>query len=276
MERVATGIQGFDELVEGGLPAGSTTLLAGVPGAAKTIFGLHYIYNGAMNGDAGIYVSLDSSPKDLKKQATRFGMNFDPLEQSEKLKVLFLNVPMMKVKFSMFDEIKKAVEEMNAKRLVFDNMTTFAINMDLFSMPLGYMGQTASSITLNANFVERLNQKDETGLQRSGSEQDTVHYTANSEKRLIYLIVEQLRDLRTTNILIGHGNQQQNGTVTTDGVSEFAADAIIDLYNDLLGAKRVRTLAILKMRQTNHSPYIHDFEITDKGIVVKPAEQVIK
>ena len=275
MERIATGIQGFDELIEGGLPAGSTTLVAGVPGAAKTIFGLHYIYNGALKGEPGIYISLDSPPEELKQQASRFGMDFSPMEKEDRLKVLFLNIPIARTKFSIFDEIKQAVRQMNAKRIVFDNMTTFAINIDLFTMPVGYMGSTASSVTLNANFVERLNQKDESGLQRTGSEQDTVLYTANSEKRLIYLIIEQLRNLGTTNILIGHGSQT-GGAVTTDGVSEFAADAIINLYNDLIGAKHVRTLSILKMRSTNHSPYIHNFEITEKGINVKPAEQVYK
>ena len=35
-----TGIQGFDEITEGGLPQGRTTLVMGGPGCGKTVFAL--------------------------------------------------------------------------------------------------------------------------------------------------------------------------------------------------------------------------------------------
>jgi circadian clock protein KaiC len=47
MERIKTGIKGFDNLIEGGFPKGSTTLLSGTPATAKTIFGLEFLINGA-------------------------------------------------------------------------------------------------------------------------------------------------------------------------------------------------------------------------------------
>ena len=57
MDRVATGVAGFDGLVQGGLPAGSNILLTGRPGTGKTIFALQYLYNGALKGENGIYIS---------------------------------------------------------------------------------------------------------------------------------------------------------------------------------------------------------------------------
>jgi len=35
-----TGIRGFDEITDGGLPRGRTTLVVGGPGCGKTIFAL--------------------------------------------------------------------------------------------------------------------------------------------------------------------------------------------------------------------------------------------
>ncbi len=41
--RVVTGIPGFDEMLEGGFPAGSLISLAGRPGTGKTIFGSQFL-----------------------------------------------------------------------------------------------------------------------------------------------------------------------------------------------------------------------------------------
>ena len=83
LESCSTSIPGFDDLVEGGFPKGSMILLTGSPGTGKTIFGLQYIYNGAMKGENGIYVCIESTPQSLKIQAARFGMDFDKLEKEE-------------------------------------------------------------------------------------------------------------------------------------------------------------------------------------------------
>jgi circadian clock protein KaiC len=45
--RVPTGIDGLDPLIEGGFPRGSLVLLAGNPGTGKTIFSMQFLYNGA-------------------------------------------------------------------------------------------------------------------------------------------------------------------------------------------------------------------------------------
>ena len=47
MNRVATGIPGFDELVEGGLPEGRAFLVSGGTGTGKTIFATQFLINGA-------------------------------------------------------------------------------------------------------------------------------------------------------------------------------------------------------------------------------------
>ncbi|MDD5148397.1 MAG: ATPase domain-containing protein, partial [Candidatus ainarchaeum sp.] len=48
VERIPTGIKGFDELIEGGLPKGSVTLVAGTPGTGKSIFCSQIAYNNAL------------------------------------------------------------------------------------------------------------------------------------------------------------------------------------------------------------------------------------
>ena len=38
LEKISSGIEGFDEITAGGLPRGRTTLLMGGPGCGKTVF----------------------------------------------------------------------------------------------------------------------------------------------------------------------------------------------------------------------------------------------
>nr|WP_295428860.1 ATPase domain-containing protein [uncultured Thiodictyon sp.] len=41
--KLATGIDGFDHIGLGGIPAGRTTLVAGTAGSAKTIFAAQFL-----------------------------------------------------------------------------------------------------------------------------------------------------------------------------------------------------------------------------------------
>ncbi len=46
-------------------------------------------------------------------------------------------MPLKKIKFDMFDTISKIRKEINAERVVFDNLTTFSINAGFFDIGLG-------------------------------------------------------------------------------------------------------------------------------------------
>jgi circadian clock protein KaiC len=252
MDRVATGIKGFDNLIEGGLPRGSNTLVTGVPGSGKTIFGLEYLYRGAQMGENGVYISLDSSLELLREQGKRFGWDLEGLEMSGKLSLF--KVPLDKVKFNMFETIKSIKEKTDAKRLVFDNLATFSLNLDLFPLPVRY---TANIVT--------------SGLM--GTDNAREAYTRNTEKSMSYLAISELADIGTTNVIITYGDRS-GSTITVDGVSEFVCDGIVELYNELIGTKHIRTMSILKMRDTDHSQYIHAFELGKDGIEIKPPEQL--
>ena len=57
--RVPVGIPGFDELTGGGLPAGSSIMVLGEPGAGKTIFASQFLINGLSRfGENGLFVSF--------------------------------------------------------------------------------------------------------------------------------------------------------------------------------------------------------------------------
>lgn len=75
MDRVATFIEGFDEVLGGGLPKGSVVLVCGTPGTMKTSLAFSMMYgNVKTNGSKALYISLEESHDDLKGAMADLGM----------------------------------------------------------------------------------------------------------------------------------------------------------------------------------------------------------
>ncbi|MCX6676685.1 MAG: hypothetical protein NTU95_01905 [Methanothrix sp.] len=65
IERMPTGIPGLDNMIEGGLPRPSLTLLAGDAGAGKTTFCTQFLCKGADLGEHCLYLLTFGGPPDL-------------------------------------------------------------------------------------------------------------------------------------------------------------------------------------------------------------------
>jgi circadian clock protein KaiC len=144
-ERVATGIEGIDELLANeGIPRGYVVFVIGSPGSGKTTLGLQYLYNGIINSnEKGVYVSLDEEPNALIRNAASLGFDLGRLIDEKKLVIVdaspirFIpgevklgNISVGKREFaliSLIDAIKKNVEEIGAKRLVVDPLATLIL-----------------------------------------------------------------------------------------------------------------------------------------------------
>jgi circadian clock protein KaiC len=75
--RASSGIPALDELLEEGYWPGTSTLLAGPSGSGKTLMGLHFIFNGARQGEPGVIASLQENRTQLQRVAASFGWSLD-------------------------------------------------------------------------------------------------------------------------------------------------------------------------------------------------------
>ena len=85
LTRVATGIDGFDELIEGGFPKGRIIILTGPSGSGKTTFGMQFLYNGVIKfREKGLFVTLEEELSDLTSDMGRYGWNLERLVEEKK------------------------------------------------------------------------------------------------------------------------------------------------------------------------------------------------
>jgi len=88
VRRLRTGVEGFDKLIEGGVPEGFFIAVTGEPGCGKTIFAIHFIYQGVLDDDKSIYVTTEESRESIIKQASQFNMDFEKAIAENKLIVI--------------------------------------------------------------------------------------------------------------------------------------------------------------------------------------------
>ncbi|MBI2184619.1 MAG: AAA family ATPase [Thaumarchaeota archaeon] len=126
MERIKSGVPGLDGLMEGGVPKGSITILAGNTGSGKTIFGTQFIHNGAVQyNEKGVYATLEEDAATFKENMRRFGFNLDQLEKSGKIMILdheMLRSGGLDVNLRFITE---KMRDLKATRLVIDSLTAF-------------------------------------------------------------------------------------------------------------------------------------------------------
>jgi circadian clock protein KaiC len=126
--KLSTGVRGFDEITDGGLPESRTTLVMGGAGCGKTVFALQTLVNGTQHGNkAGIFVAFEESTRQIIANAATFGWDLPALEK-KRLFFLDARISPDTVKAGEFDltgmlhllEVKAA--ELNAKWIVFDGI----------------------------------------------------------------------------------------------------------------------------------------------------------
>jgi circadian clock protein KaiC len=77
---VATGVEGLDLLLKGGLTADRMYLVEGRPGTGKTTMAMQFLLHGRSRGESGLYVTLSETTAELNAAARSHGWSLDDIE----------------------------------------------------------------------------------------------------------------------------------------------------------------------------------------------------
>ena len=234
VERCATGIEGLDNILDGGIPRGNTVLVSGSCGTGKTTLSLEFLVRGAMAGERSLFLSVtEASPKILQNLST-FEF-FDPKVMADH-HLTFLDVPVLYEKLGLQREelssedidllvasIVKLASELKVQRLVLDSITS-------------------------------------------------VCYRVRQDEKIRDLILKLgkgLSDSDCTSILVSELGPQEN-RYSLYGVEEAIADGVLLLGNVQRRGDLLRTLKVIKMRGTTHSRAQYVLDLTPLGILLAP------
>lgn len=143
-KNIPTGIEGLDQLLNGGIPEGRVILVVGGPGSGKTTLASQFLYKGISDYDQnGVFVSLDEEKIHFFDEMLGFGWDFASAEKDKKFAFIdatkLSRAAMLREKLSLeakslrgkqlqidklIDTIETISDEINAKRVVLDTLAT--------------------------------------------------------------------------------------------------------------------------------------------------------
>lgn len=127
-ERLATGISGFDKLIQGGFISDSLNLVLGNSGAGKTTFLLQFLYNGVVkHKEKGLYVSFESDESYIFRTGKVLGMNFNKFEKDGSCSII--KVDPEETIGNLQDKLMRIIIENDVRRVCIDPLNVFSLNL---------------------------------------------------------------------------------------------------------------------------------------------------
>ncbi|QEG41878.1 circadian clock protein KaiC [Roseimaritima ulvae] len=132
LAKTLTGIEGFDVISGGGLPAGRATLVCGAAGCGKTLFGMEFLVRGATAFDEpGVFVSFEETTDELAENVSSLGFDVKQLIDQRRLAIDYVRVERSEIEENgeydlegLFVRLAYAIDLIGAKRVVLDTVET--------------------------------------------------------------------------------------------------------------------------------------------------------
>src|SRR6202521_5220213 len=129
LHKCRTGIKGFDEITEGGLPKNRTTLFCGSTGTGKTLLGINFLINGAINfNEPGLFMSFEETEDELYKDVASLNLDLQELVSQKKILLEHVLLERRDIQESDFNleglliRLEHAIQLIGAKRVVLDSI----------------------------------------------------------------------------------------------------------------------------------------------------------
>jgi circadian clock protein KaiC len=121
-ERVPFGVNEIDEKIGGGLPRGSSTLIAGPSGGGKSVLGQHFVADGIAKGEHSLYLSFQQTEDQLIAHGEAFGWPFKAAVESGLLRIRHLEPVEISLDIVGAELRAASLGESRVKRVVVDSL----------------------------------------------------------------------------------------------------------------------------------------------------------
>jgi len=130
LPKCPTGIQGLDEITDGGLPRGRPTLVCGGAGCGKTLFAAEFLVRGAVEfSEPGVFMSFEETGSELKSNVLSLGFDLAGLVRRKQIVLEYVYVERSEIQETgeydlegLFVRLNHAIDSIGAKRVVLDTL----------------------------------------------------------------------------------------------------------------------------------------------------------
>jgi len=130
LKKSLTGITGLDEVTNGGLPQGRTTLVCGAAGCGKTMLAMEYLVNGALEyGEPGVFMAFEETEAELIQNFSSLGYDLRDLVKRKLLSLEYVYMERSEIEETgeydlegLFIRLGYAIDSIGAKRVVLDTI----------------------------------------------------------------------------------------------------------------------------------------------------------
>lgn len=235
-ERVSTGIEGYNNMLNGGYFPGSVNLISGTSGAGKTLFCMSFLYSGAKDfKEQGVYLTFEEGKDQIIKDSKSIGLDLEAVED----KVTILDIASLRKFFDITEELDRE-----------DSPLNISILIDL--------------IRRNCRRAKRVVVDSIVPL--SMKYPNIIEFRAH-----LFRLRQVLKSLNATSIFTTEIPISSND-ISRFGIEDFLADSVSVLKVEPSGRK----LRIHKLRGDNHEKDFINYQITNTGIHVDYLEMMFK
>ncbi len=234
LPRCPTGIEGLDNILDGGFPRGSTILLTGSCGTGKTTLGLEYLVRGANAGERSMFLSVTEASDRIVQNLATF--EFFDRKILDDGKLVFIDVPIL------YEKLGLSKQELTPEDI--DLLITAIVDLANTLKIQRLVLDSVTSVCFRIRHEEKI-------------------------RDFILKLGKSLSDIDCTTLLVSEIGPQAD-RYSLYGVEENIADGVILLGNIQRQGDLLRTLQIIKVRGATHSRAQYVIEITPLGIFLAP------
>lgn len=221
-----TGIQGLDEITEGGLPKGRPTLICGTAGCGKTLMAMEFLVRGALEYDEpGVFMAFEETAEELTENVASLGWDLEQLMAEEKLAIDYVYIDPSEIEETgdysleaLFIRLGSAIDSIQAKRVVLDTIEVLFVGLSNEAIVRSELRRLFRWLKMKGVTAIITGEKGDNTLTRHGLEE----YVSDCVIRLDQRIQEEVSTRRLQVIKYrgsAHGSNEYPFLIDEDGIS---------------------------------------------------------
>lgn len=224
--KTLTGVEGLDEITEGGFPKGRPTLICGGAGCGKTLLSMQFLIKGITEFDEpGVFMSFEEPSNDLSLNVRSLGFDLEKLKAEKKLVVDHVRVERSEIEEAgeydldgLFVRLGYAIDTVKAKRVVLDTLESLFSGLDNQAILRAELRRLFHWLKERGVTAVITGERGEATLTRQGLEE----YVSDCVIMLDHRVIEQVSTRRLRIIKYRgstHGTNEYPFLIDEDGIS---------------------------------------------------------